>query len=124
MKHLSSSACVAIIGLPLLIAGCGSFSIWPFGESKSSGVMVARGPENATEYRCDTGKTFHVRTLEAGKSVWLILPDRQVRLDKAVGTADGRYTNGIAVLTITTDGAELTDGPATYTACKVVGTSK
>ena len=123
MKRLSSAVCLSMIGIPLLVGGCGSFSIWPFGESKSPGV-AARGPENATEYRCDAGKRFHVRMLEAGKSVWLILPDRQVRLDKSSGAGDGRYTNGIAVLSITSEGAALTDGPTSYAACKAVGTSK
>lgn len=122
MKHLSSLVYMGVIGFPLLLAGCGSISIWPFGESKTA--SVSRGPENATEYRCTGGKTFHVRYLDAGKSVWLILPDRQVRLDKATAAGDGRYTNGIAVLSITSEGAELTDGPASYTACKTTGTNK
>lgn len=122
MKHLSSLAQVGIIGFPLLIAGCGSINVWPFGESKTA--SVSRGPENATEYRCAGGKTFYVRYLDAGKSAWVILPDRQVRLDKATAAGDGRYTNGIAVLNITTDGAELTDGPVAFAACKAAGTSK
>jgi membrane-bound inhibitor of C-type lysozyme len=122
MKHLSSLACVGIIGFSLLLAGCGSISIWPFGESQTA--SISRGPVNATEYRCAGGKTFYVRYLDAGKSAWVILPDRQVRLDKATATGDGRYTNGIAVLTVTTEGAELTDGPASYTACKTAGANK
>jgi membrane-bound inhibitor of C-type lysozyme len=123
MKRLSSAVLLSMIGIPLLVSGCGSFSIWPFGESKSPSV-AASGPENATEYRCDAGKSFHVRVLEAGKSVWLILPDRQVRLDKSSAAGDGRYTNGIALLSITSGGAELTDGPISYAACKVVGANK
>lgn len=122
MKHLSSLAYAGIIGFPLLIAGCGGINVWPFGESKTA--SVSRGPENATEYRCAGGKTFYVRYLDAGKSAWVILPDRQVRLDKAAAGGDGRFTNGIAVLNIATDGAELTDGPVVYSACKTAGTNK
>lgn len=122
MKHLSSLVHVAIIGCLLLITGCGSINVWPFGESKLA--SVSRGPENATEYRCAGGKTFYVRYLDAGKAAWVILPDRQVRLDKATAAGDGRYTNGIAVLKIAADGAELTDGPVAYAACKSAGTNK
>ena len=123
MNRPSRAMCLSMFAIPLLVGGCGSFSFWPFGEGKSPSVTV-RGPENATEYRCEGGKGFHVRMLEAGRSVWLILPDRQVRLDKPAGATDGRYTNGIAVLRITPEGAELTDGPVAYAACKVAGANK
>jgi membrane-bound inhibitor of C-type lysozyme len=123
MKHLSGSTCLALIGVSLLITGCGSINIWPFGESKSQ--SVSRGPENATEYRCDGGKLFHVRTLEAGKSVWVILPDRQVRLDRVAAEAGNRYSNGIAVLNIGDAEATLTDRPAiSYSGCKAVTAGK
>ncbi|MEW6293607.1 MAG: MliC family protein [Pseudomonadota bacterium] len=119
MKHLYGSIGLALSGIPLLLAGCGSINIWPFGDSKPQGASVARGPENATEYRCDGGRAFHVRTLEAGKSVWLILPDRQVRLDRVAAEAGNRYSNGIAVLHIGESGATLTDGAAiSYAGCK------
>jgi len=117
MKRFSGSNCLAMIGIPLLVAGCGSINVWPFGEGKSE--SVARGPENATEYRCDGGKLFHIRTLEAGKSVWVILTDRQIRLDRVATEAGNRYSNGIAVLNIGDTGATLTDGPAiSYSGCK------
>lgn len=107
------------LGLALLVAGCGgSVNLWPFGESRTP--ERSRTPENATEYRCADGRSFHVRTLEGGAAVWLILPDRQVRLERS---ASG-YSNGIA--TLKTDGAAatLTDGAATWGSCKVPGTDK
>ncbi len=53
-----------------------------------------------------------------GKSVWLILPDRQVRLDS---TGSGKYSNGIAVLTTDGTTASLTDGPSiAYANCSSV----
>jgi membrane-bound inhibitor of C-type lysozyme len=109
MKLLSRSTNLAFIGIPLLIAGCGSISIWPFGEGKPS--SVSRGPENATEYRCDAGKSFYVRYLDGGKSAWVILSDRQVRLDKIVSESGNSFSNGIAVLRIEASEAMLTDGP-------------
>ena len=101
----------------LLTLGCSNISPWPFGERKPA--SVSRGPDNATEYRCEGGKAFHVRYLDAGKSAWLILPDRQVRLDQATSDAGSRYTNGISVLRINGAEAALTDGPTiVYSGCK------
>lgn len=117
MKHFSGSTCLALIGISLLVTGCGSINIWPFGESKSQNA--SRGPENATEYRCDAGKVFHVRSLDAGKSAWVMLPDRQVRLDQVAADGGGRYSNGIAELRVNGVEATLTDGPTVaYSNCK------
>ena len=57
-------------------------SLWPFGEPRSA--EVSRKPSNATEYRCDGGKQFYVRNLDGG-AVWLIAPDREIRLEKSAG---------------------------------------
>lgn len=123
MKHLYCSIGLALSGFSLLLTGCGSINVWPFGEGKPQNI--SRGPENATEYRCDGGKAFHVRTLEAGKSVWLILPDRQVRLDRVAAEAGNRYSNGIAVLHVGEAGATLTDGAAiSFTGCKTGAATK
>ncbi len=114
-----------LLVMPFILAGCGSINVWPFGDSKSRGASVSRGPDNATEYRCDGGKAFHVRTLEAGKSVWLILPDRQVRLDRVATEAGNRYSNGIAVLHLGDADATLTDGAAiSFTGCKTGAATK
>lgn len=118
-KPMVSGAGLLIIGLALLGGGCSSMKmsdVWPLGESKVA--ERPRGPENATEYRCDGGKSFHVRYLEGRAAVWLIYPDRQVRLDKAAGTAT-RYSNGIANLLLDGAQASLNDGPSiAYTGCK------
>lgn len=124
MKFACRTTCLIFIGLLPLIASCSSINLWPFGESKPP--SASRGPENATEYRCDAGKSFYVRFLDAGKSAWVILPDRQVRLDKVSAESGERYTNGIAVLHVDASGAVLNDGPnIAFTACKSGGvTSK
>jgi membrane-bound inhibitor of C-type lysozyme len=95
-----------------------SVNLWPFG-GESKVVERSRAPANATEYRCDGGKGFYLRTLEGGTAVWLIYPDRQVRLEKQTGTGT-RYTNGVATLRMEEAGASLTDGPViSYHNCKV-----
>jgi hypothetical protein len=103
--------------LPILfLAGCGGFSVgnlWPFGEGGAS--EVSRKPANATEYRCDAGRVFYVRSMEGG-ALWLIAPDREIRLDKLPG--EGRYGVGRVLLEISGQAAMLTDPPAQFTGCK------
>jgi hypothetical protein len=99
-----------LLFLPL--AGCGSVNLWPFGEPASA--ELSRKPANATEYRCDEGKLFYVRSLDAG-AVWLIAPDRELRLERK---ADGRYGAGRVELELTGPGATLADPPARFDNCK------
>ena len=49
-----------------------------------------------------------------GPAVWLILREREVRLNKLCAGADMRYSNGIAVLEISGNQAKLTDGTAVF----------
>jgi membrane-bound inhibitor of C-type lysozyme len=107
-----------------VLAGCSSINVnvWPFDGDKAPARAGMKGPDNATEYRCEGGKLFHVRQLEAGKAVWLFLPDRQVRLDKNGSEGDASYTNGIATLKLSGSEATLIDGPsANYSGCKATG---
>ena len=97
----------------LALAGCGSMdvgSLWPFGASDEE---KDRRPANAVEYRCGDGKRFYVRTLEGG-AVWLMLPDRDVRLEKL---PDGRYGVGRGTLDLGASEATLTDPPNTSPNC-------
>src|SRR5690242_18093186 len=95
----------------LLLAGCGSVSLWPFG---SSNTELSRVPPNATEYKCDENKAFYVRNLEDG-AVWLIAPDREIRLNKL---PSGGYGTGRIALALEGDTATLTDPPARFANCK------
>ena len=90
-------------------------SLWPFAEARST--EISRKPANATEYRCEGGKAFYVRNLDAG-TVWLIAPDREIRLAKAAGADDMTYTVGKVRLEITAQGATLLDPPAQFLGCK------
>lgn len=99
--------------LALLAAtGCSSVKVWPFDDEK---IERSRVPANAAEFRCADGKRFHVRQLDGGNAAWLILPDREVRLDKAAGST-ARYSNGITTLDI--EAATLTDRTLTLAGCK------
>ncbi len=104
----------AAIFLATALTGCGGFNLWPFGERGAT--EVSRKPSNATEYRCEGGKVFYVRNLDAG-AVWLIAPDREIRLEKLAG-AGGVYGVGKVRLEISAQNATLLDPPAQFLGCK------
>jgi hypothetical protein len=95
-----------------LLAGCGGVSLWPFGGDAAE---RSRTPANATEYRCDGGKAFWVRNLEGG-DVWLIAPDREIRLAKR--ESGSGWASGRILLEINGDNASLLDPPASFSGCK------
>lgn len=103
---------LAVLLVAGLLAGCGGTSLWPFGEPTAK--EVSRKPADATEYACGGGRGFYVRSLDA-TSVWLIAPDREIRLDKK---ADGRWAFGRVELDISGDTATLTDPPNVMAGCK------
>jgi len=110
------SALPALLCLPLFAAGCGSVKLWPFG----GGVTERpRTPADATEFNCAAGKRFHVRYLEGGKSAWVMLPEREFRLDQVAAGEGARYSNGPATLVVVGASATLNDGPLTaFTECR------
>jgi membrane-bound inhibitor of C-type lysozyme len=106
-------ACVALLG------GCGDMKVklWPFGGDTVR--ERSRTPADAAEYQCAGGKRFFVRALDGGAAVWVILLEREIRLDRLGSANETRYGNGIAVLEINGSEATLKDGPAvSYAGCK------
>ena len=105
------------VALPasLMLAACGGVSLWPFGSSEST--ELSRKPANATEYVCQGGKSFYVRGLDAG-AVWLIAPDREIRLEKPAGSQGSVYRAGRVALEIDGQDASLTDPPAQFAGCR------
>jgi hypothetical protein len=108
-------ATCAVTLLTFALAGCGGGSVLPFfgGETPEA----SRKPANATEYRCPDGVALYVRNLEGG-AVWLIAPDREIRLDKK---AEGRYGFGRVELDIDKDRLDLIDPPTNRVDCKRAG---
>ena len=95
-----------------------NFSLWPFGDSAPS--EASRKPAGATEYQCEGGKRFYVRPMEDG-AVWLIAPDREIRLPKLAGAEGARYGVARTVLEINGPAAILVDPPAQFSGCKRAG---
>lgn len=115
-KAIVRAALPAAASISLVLAGCGGFSIWPFGDRDQGQAGV---PANATHYLCAAGKSFYLRYLDNG-AAWVIYPDREVRLDKLATEPGNKYSNGIATLEITGNDATLSDGPSVvYTGCSV-----
>jgi len=107
-------AVVLIAGVQL--AACSTVKdLLPFGEKEYA--ENSRKPANATEYLCQGGKRFYVRTLDAN-AVWLIAPDREIRLAKVAGAAGMSYGAGRVLLEISGPDATLTDPPALFAGCK------
>ena len=104
-------------GLALLLAGCGSVRMWPFGEPDTGRAVV---PENAVQYRCAAGRSFWLRMLPGGDA-WVILPEREFRLDKSANNPR-RFSAGTTTLDLGADAAAeaaLSDGtPQGMSSCR------
>lgn len=119
------SAVTALAALAVLLSGCGGMSagdLWPFGSSSEE---LSRTPANAVAYRCEGGKRLYVRYLDNGAYAWVILPEREFRLDKSASTSGTRYGTGRASLEVNGNEVTLSDGPSvSYTGCRVPDPAK
>jgi hypothetical protein len=110
-----------VAGVALLLAACGEVNVrkyLPFGGDTATPER-SRTPPNSIEYQCTGGKRFHLRTLDGGAAVWLILPEREVRLERFGST--GHYGKGNTVLELN-GAAAVKDGATTIFAdCKTGG---
>ena len=120
-KGIVSSTGAGLACISLLLAGCGEMNVTKYLSIGGDGFKErTRTPANAVEYQCAAGKRFHVRTLEGGAAVWLMLPERELRLDRLGEGAGSRYSKGNTVLEINGNAATLTDGAtATFRDCKL-----
>ena len=121
MKHQIRRA-AALACATLMLSACSSVNVnlWPFGGDKEQDP--SRTPAGATAYQCEGGKRLFVRYLDNGAAAWVILPDREFRLNKAAAASGTRYSNGSATFDIQDNVATLTDGAAvTHAGCKVSG---
>jgi membrane-bound inhibitor of C-type lysozyme len=112
--RMKRSMTLAVASLALLATGCTSW--WPWGGG--SGGDVPRVPPGATAYKCDGGKELFVRYADGGKSVMIIFPEREFRLDR-VADAGTRYSNGYTTLVVDGGTATLQEGSTVpYANCK------
>jgi hypothetical protein len=109
--HAIALACAA-----LLLGACSSMNLDLLSIGGVKEQDTSRAPAGATAYRCDAGKRLFVRYLDNGAAAWVILPEREFRLNKE--GAD-RYSNGNDALQLKDKEASLWDGAnAVYAGCK------
>ena len=121
MKHRITRI-AALACAPLLLAACSSVNLdlLSFGGAKEQDTT--RALAGATAYQCDAGKRLFVRYLDNGAAAWVILPEREFRLNKIASASATRYSNGSATLDLKDGGATLSDGAAvTHAGCKASG---
>lgn len=97
------------MGLVALLAtgACSTLgNLWGGGGPKE----LPRVRDDAVAMSCDAGKTLLVRMEPGGKSAWIILPDREFRLDLVPG--DTRYSNGRTTLIVKGDQVSVEEGGA------------
>ena len=59
-------------------------------------------PEDSIEYNCDKKKTFFLSYLNEGKSVWIVLPDREFKLDQ-IDESQNIYSNDITTIEMSSE---------------------
>lgn len=101
--------------IAVLAAGCGTAEkLWSGGP-----VERSRVPAGVTEFACEGNKVLRVRFESGEKSAWIVLPEREFRLDAVQGGPAGRYSNGRNTLTASATEASLEEGSNTvFTGCK------
>ena len=99
----------------LFAAGCGTVEkLWSGGPSERSRI-----PAGVTEFVCDGNKILRVRFEAGEKSAWVVLPEREFRLDAVQAGPVGRYSNGRSTLSATATEASLEEGSSVSLAnCK------
>lgn len=113
---LRISAQAALIAFSVAAAGCGSTNLIPFMGDKQ--VERSRVPANSLTYQCAGGKRFYLRYLDNGAAAWVILPEREFRLDRVLNETS-KYGNGKALLSVGEE-TSLVDGPTVnYAGCRI-----
>jgi len=119
---LGNKGTAALACATLLLAACSSISLntLPFSGTKERDT--SRAPDGASVYLCEGGKRLFVRYLDDGAAAWVILPEREFRLNKAGSGSGTRYGNGADALELEGGEATLFDGAkATHSGCKPSG---
>ena len=103
-----------IAAAALLLSACGDMNLKKYNPFGGDPVQErSRTPANATEYQCAGGKRIYVRTLDGGQAVWLILAERELRLER-IGTSQ-RYGAGNTVLALNGNEATIDTSRAPVT---------
>ena len=110
-----------------LLNGCSSFNL---DKEKITDIFSlddedqTLSPENSIQFTCDQNQIFFLRYLEDKNAVWIILDNREFRLEKDL-VNDNKYSNGKTVLEISEDNISITSNKKfIYKQCKETISSK
>jgi membrane-bound inhibitor of C-type lysozyme len=105
-----------VLAAAALLAGCGSWNPWAGPREESVAL-----PADTVTFQCDGNRRLLVRMPPAAKSVTVMLPERQFRLDQVPAESGARYSNGRTTLHTRGDEAFLEeDGKQLYSGCKQI----
>ena len=110
-----------LLSLPFFISSCGSMKIPDVSIPMLNGEYreLSTVPKDAFLYQCEKNKKFYVKSLEGGKEMWLILPNREFGL-KQVETLKNTYNNEITTLEINDPETYIKEGDVvTYQKCSI-----
>jgi hypothetical protein len=111
MKTIRLSVLVCATGF---LSACGGVSLWPFESGPRP--ETSRAPADAVAYQCEGNKRLYVRMLDNGAAAWVILPEREFRLERV---SPSSYRVGANTLELDGAGASLSEGAVTtYSGCK------
>jgi len=80
---------------------------------------LSTAPKDASLYQCEKNKQFYVKSLEGGKEMWLIFPDREFGL-KQVEALKNTYNNETTTLEINDPETSIKEGDVlTYQKCHI-----
>ena len=110
-----------LLSVPFFISSCGSMKIPDVSIPMLNGEYreISTVPKDASLYQCEKNKKFYVKSLEGGKEMWLILPNREFGL-KQVETLKNTYNNEITTLEINDPETYIKEGDVlTYQKCSI-----
>lgn len=109
------------LSMPFFISSCGSIKIPDVSIPMLNGDYreLSTAPKDAFLYQCEKNKKFYVKTLEGGKEIWLILPNREFGLKQVEGLKN-TYNNEITTLEINDPETYIKEGDVfTYQKCSI-----
>jgi hypothetical protein len=127
MKLLSLNKVLAFFICLILLNSCSSIKIDAekvidiFSSNDENQSLSA---ENSIQFTCDQNQIFFLRYLEDKNAVWIILDNREFRLQKDL-VDDNKYSNGKTVLKIFQDSVSISSNEKSlYKQCKETPSSK
>ena len=112
---------IMLVAISSLLVSCGSMKIPEINLPMLNGDYreLSTAPKDASLYQCEKNKQFYVKSLEGGKEMWLVFPDREFGL-KQVEASKNIYTNDTTTLEINDPDTYIKEGDVlTYQKCRL-----